>query len=88
VIWTINFSEIALKQLKKLDKQVAKRIIEFLEKRISVVDDPTQQAKALAYHKSGLWRYRVGDYRVICQINNETITILVLEIGHRKDIYA
>jgi mRNA interferase RelE/StbE len=87
VSWTINFSEVALKQLKKLDKQIAKRIIDYLEKRICIVDDPKQQGKALAYNKSGLWRYRVGDYRIICQINDETITILVLEIGHRKDIY-
>jgi mRNA interferase RelE/StbE len=85
--WTINFSEIALKQLKRLDKQRAKRIIDYLEKRISTVNDPKQQGKSLAYNKSGLWRYRVGDYRIICQINDETITILILEIGHRKDIY-
>lgn len=85
--WTINFSEVALKQLKKLDKQATIRIIDYLEKRISITEDPKQQGKALAYNKSGLWRYRVGDYRVICQIDDKTITILVLEIGHRKDIY-
>jgi mRNA interferase RelE/StbE len=87
VSWTINFSEVALKQLKKLDKQVTKRIIDYLENRISTAEDPKLQGKALSYNKSGLWRYRVGDYRVICQINDETITILVLGIGHRKDIY-
>jgi mRNA interferase RelE/StbE len=87
VTWTINFTEVALKQLKKLDKQTTKRIIDYLEKRISTAEEPKQQGKAFAHNKSGLWRYRVGDYRVICQINDETITILVLEIGHRKDIY-
>lgn len=85
--WTINFSEVALKQLKSLDKQIAKRVIDYLEKRISTAKDPKQQGKALVYNKAGLWRYRVGDYRIICQINDEIITILVLEIGHRKDIY-
>lgn len=85
--WTINFSEVALKQLRKLDKQVTKRIIDYLEKRISTAENPKEQGKALTYNKSGLWRYRIGDYRIICQINDETITILVLEVGHRKDIY-
>jgi len=87
VSWTINFSEVALKQLKKLDKSMAKRIIDYLDKRISTAKNPKQQGKALAYNKAGLWRYRVGDYRIICQINDETITILVLQIGHRKEIY-
>jgi len=87
VTWTINFSEIALKQLKNLDKQITKRIIDYLEKRVSTVKDPKKQGKALVYNKTGLWRYRVGDYRIICHINDETITILVLEIGHRKNIY-
>lgn len=85
--WTINFSEVALKQLKKLDKSMAKRIIDYLDKRVSTAQDPKQQGKALSYNKAGLWRYRVGDYRIICQINDETITILVLQIGHRKEIY-
>ena len=85
--WTINFSEVALKQLKKLDQSMAKRIIDYLDKRVSTARDPKQHGKALAYNKAGLWRYRVGDYRVICQINDETITILVLQIGHRKEIY-
>jgi mRNA interferase RelE/StbE len=87
VSWTISFSEIALKQLKKLDKPVAKRILNYLEKRISTSKDPKQHGKALGYNKSGLWRFRVGDFRLICHLNEENITILVLEIGHRKDIY-
>ena len=60
--------------------------LDYLEKRIPTAGDPKQQGKALTYNKAGIWRYRVSDYRVICQINDETITILVLEIGYRKDI--
>ena len=61
--WTIEFSEIAVKQLKKLDKQTRLRIFDYLENRVCTAEDPKQQGKALAYNKAGLWRYRVGDYR-------------------------
>ncbi len=87
MIWKINFSEVAVKQLRKLDKQVAKRIVDYLADRVSILDDPKKQGKALAYNKAELWRDRVSDYRVICQIDDETITILVIGVGHRKDIY-
>ena len=85
--WTIEFSEVAIKQLKKLDKQTRLRIFDYLEKRICTADDPKQQGKALIHNKAGLWRYRVGDFRVICQVNDKTIRILVLAVGHRKDVY-
>ena len=85
--WTIEFSEVAIKQLKKLDKQTRKRIFDYLKNRVCTTDDPRQQGKALAYNKAGLWRYRLGDYRIICQIKDETITIFVLSVGHRKDVY-
>ena len=85
--WTINFSEIANMQLKKLDKQAATRIIDYLIQRVSTSINPRSQGKALAFNKVGLWRYRVGDYRIVCQINDETIIILVLELGHRKEVY-
>lgn len=85
--WTIEFSEVAIKQLKKLDKQTRLRIFDYLEKRICANDDQRQQGKALIHNKAGLWRYRIGDFRVICQVNDKTITILVLPVGHRKDVY-
>lgn len=84
--WTIEFSEIAIRQLKKLDKQTRLRIFDYLEKRICTKDDPRQQGKALIHNKAGLWRYRVGDFRLICQVHNKTITILVLAVGHRRDV--
>ncbi len=85
--WTIEFSEIAIKQLKKLDKQTRIRIFEYLENRVCAAENPNQQGKALAYNKAALWRYRVGDYRIICQIKDETVTVLVLSVGHRKEVY-
>ena len=87
MIWKIEFSEVAIKQLKKLDKQTRLRIFDYLEKRICTADDPRQQGKALIHNKAGLRRYRGGDFRVICQVNDKTITILVLAVGHRKDVY-
>lgn len=85
--WTIEFSEIAVKQLKKLDKHMRERIFDYLENRVCAADDPRQQGKALAYNKTGLWRYSLGDYRIICQIKDKTITVFVLSVVHRKDIY-
>lgn len=85
--WTIEFSEVVIKQLKKLDKQTRSRILDYLECRICTAEDPRQQGKALIFSKTGLWCYRVGDYRLICQIKDETVTILVLAVGHRREIY-
>lgn len=85
--WTIEFSEVAIKQLKKLDKQTRLRIFDYLENRVRTSEDPRQQGKALVHNKAGLWRYRVGDYRIICQIKDETIIIFILSVGHRKEIY-
>ena len=59
----------------------------FLRKRLEPSSDPRQWGKALQGEKRGLWRYRVGDYRLICDIHDERITILILELGHRKDVY-
>lgn len=85
--WTINVSEGAAKQFKKLDKQITKRITDYLANKISNSINPRQHGKALSHDKIGLWRYRVGDYRIICKIEDESVTILILEVGHRKNIY-
>ncbi len=82
----IEISQTAVRQLKKLDKVVQKRILSFLRK-LGQSNQPRIQGKALKGDKSTLWRYRVNDYRLICHIIDETVTVLVLAIGHRKDIY-
>ncbi|MDO8843841.1 type II toxin-antitoxin system RelE/ParE family toxin [Methylicorpusculum sp.] len=85
--WTVKFSNDAMRDLSKLDKPVQKRIAAFLQERIQPVDNPRASGKALQGSLSGLWRYRVGDYRLLCRIEDDELLILVIEIGHRKEVY-
>ena len=85
--YKIKFSEKALKQLKKLDKHVSSLIIGWLEKNIEGSENPRIHGKGLVENKSGQWRYRIGDYRVICEILDNEVVVLVLEVGHRREIY-
>ena len=87
MVWAIKFSEQSLKQLKKLDKKAQVKIFDYMESRVSTSVNPRQFGKALSYNKVGLWRYRIDDYRVICKIIDAEIVVLVLSIGHRKNIY-
>lgn len=84
--WTIKYSHRAGKTLKELDKPSAKRLIQSLEE-ISALADPRSRGKALTGPLSGLWRYRIGDYRVICDLIDEELVIVALELGHRSSIY-
>lgn len=85
--YKIVFTDRAKKQLKKLDKHTSSLIIGWLEKNIEGTENPRAHGKGLFENKSGQWRYRIGDYRVICEIQEKEIIILVLEIGHRREIY-
>ncbi len=85
--YKLKFTEKAIKQLKKLDKLTATLIVGWLEKNIENCENPRQRGKGLIENRSGQWRYRIGDYRVICEINDREIIVLVLEIGHRNNIY-
>ena len=85
--YRVVFSEKAKKQLKKLDKYVYSLIIGWLEKNIDGSENPRVHGKALKENRVGQWRYRIGDYRVICEIKDKEIIVLVLEVGHRKEIY-
>lgn len=85
--WKIEYADSVLKQLKKLDKHAAKQIVDYLEKKIGSLDDPTTAGKPLSGTLATFWRYRVGDYRVICHLEKESITVLVLRVSHRKDAY-
>ena len=84
--WIIEVKGRAAKSIIGLDKPVRSRITGFL-KQLETTDNPRTQGKALSGQYAGLWRYRVGDYRLICRIKDKEIIILVLDIGHRKDIY-
>jgi mRNA interferase RelE/StbE len=86
--WIIKYIESSSKQLKKLDKQTALRVIDFMDERVASLTDPRSLGKNLKGPKMGeYWRYRVGDIRVICNILDGQITVLVIEIGNRRDVY-
>jgi mRNA interferase RelE/StbE len=85
--WTIEYAETAKKQLRKLDKLAARRILDFMDERIAPSDDPRTFGKALKGSLGDLWRYRVGDYRVLCDIQDGVLTVLVLQIGNRREVY-
>jgi mRNA interferase RelE/StbE len=85
--WTIEYAETAKRQLRKLDKVVARRIVDFMDKRVAPNDDARALGKALKGSLGDLWRYRVGDYRVLCNIQDGVLTVLVLQIGNRRDVY-
>ena len=85
--YKIVFSEKAKKQLKKLDKHIAALIIGWLEKNIDGAENPRIHGKGLTENRAGEWRYRIGDYRVICEIQDEKVIVLVLDVGHRREIY-
>lgn len=86
--WQIVFDGGALKELQKLDRPVKLRIIDFLENRLAVADNPRNLGAALRGSKLGeFWKYRVGDYRIIAKIHDAEILITVLRIGSRKEVY-
>ena len=86
--WTIEIDKAAKKELAKLDKSVANRILRFLAERIATDENPRRFGEPLSENLTGLWRYRVGDYRVIAEIQDDVVAILVLQIGHRRKIYG
>ena len=86
--WRVEFEDAALKELAKLDKPVARRILAFLRERVAVLDDPRSVGEALKGSRLGdFWKYRVGDYRVIAHIEDGALLILVLEVGNRREVY-
>lgn len=85
--WRIELTGEARRQLKKLDHTEAKRIRDYLRQRIEPLEDPRQVGKALKGRFSDLWRYRVGDYRLVCELRDQVLVVLVIRIGHRKEVY-
>lgn len=85
--WKIKYLKSIQKEIKKLTKKDQNKIWEYLEKNIAELDDPRSQGKALKGALSEFWRYRVGSYRIIAQIEDMTVTVLVVRVGHRKDVY-
>ena len=87
MIYKIKFSDIAVKQLEKLDKISRRRILRYIKETISHLDNPRMLGKLLKGNLGGLWRYRVGDYRIICKIQDDKFLVCVVQIGHRRSVY-
>lgn len=85
--YKLVISDDVMKQLKKMDKHVGLMLAKDMKKRLDCLSNPRQIGKALTGNLKGLWRYRMGNYRVICDIIDDQLLVLALEIGHRKDIY-
>ncbi len=85
--WKVEISPGAIKQLNKLDAQHARRILTFLKERVSPSDDPRFSGKALKGDLGDYWRYRVGNYRILCHIKDASLVVLVFRVGDRKNVY-
>lgn len=88
MVWKVEFDRAAERELDKIDPQAARRILLFLFDRVATLDDPRGMGEALKGSKLGsFWKYRVGDYRVICSIEDGELRILIVRLGNRKEVY-
>ena len=85
--WRIEYTDTARTQLRKLDRDTARRIINYMDERVAVLDDPRSVGQALTGPLGGLWRYRVGNCRVICDIQDDALRVLVVRVGRRDRVY-
>ena len=85
--WAVELAESAANALDKLDPTTQQRIWRFLRGRLSATDNPRQSGKALTGRYAGLWRYRVGDYRLVCRLEDARLVVVVVKIGHRSEVY-
>ncbi len=84
----VEFDPDAVKDLKKLDRPVQQRLVDFLKTRVATLDNPRSIGEALSGAKLGnYWKYRVGDWRIICDIQDHRIVVRVLRIGNRRELY-
>lgn len=84
--WTIKFTRSFQKDVRKLDKQLQRKLKSFFDE-LEATENPRQKGKALTRNLSGLWRYRIEDFRIICEIKDDELIILTLKIGHRSKVY-
>jgi len=85
--WTVEWDERAVRDAKKLGHEARRRIVTYMRERIATSEDPRRFGKPLLAEKAGLWRYRVGDYRIVCRIEDDRVVVLILAVGHRSKIY-
>ncbi len=87
LVYKVEYSQEAIKQIKKLDKQISMRILTWLDQRIVNCENPRLWGEALVGEFSGFWKYRIGTFRLICEIQDDRLIVVVVELGHRKEIY-
>ena len=86
--WRVEWDERAVKELKSFDPQVQRTILKYIRQKFYETDvDPRVYGKPLVFNKKGLWRFRIGDCRLICLINDQKVTITIVSVGHRKNVY-
>ena len=85
--WAIDYTDTAKAQLRKLDRPIARRILDYMDERVAPLENPRSTGKALSGPLGTLWRYRVGDYRVICDIEDGALRVLVVQLGNRREVY-
>jgi len=85
--WTVEISDVAERQLRKLDRQIHKCILDWLDDRLEGCKNPRHFGEPLKGDHAGFWRYRIGNYRVLCEIQDQYVVVLVLTIGLRKQVY-
>ena len=86
--WKVEFDDRAAKELRKLNPQIQGEILTYLRKRIATAENPRRFGKSLSAGLGGLWRYRIRDYRLICSISDRELTVVILRVGHRRNIYS
>jgi len=85
--WNVEFGATARRQLTKLDRQWQAAILDYLEDRVAPLDNPRNRGKPLVGDRKGLWRYRVGGYRVLCELRDKELIVLVVVVAHRRQVY-
>jgi mRNA interferase RelE/StbE len=85
--YSVELSERFTKEFRKLDKYTQRMIRAWINKNLVDCTDPRQHGKGLTANRGGQWRYRIGDYRLICEINDNELIILALSVGHRREVY-
>jgi len=85
--WTVEYDPRAIGDLNRLSREVKADIVRYLEDRVAQAADPRDYGRPLRHERFGLWRYRVRDYRIICHLRDDVLTVLVVGVGHRRDVY-
>ena len=85
--WNVEYDPEALRDLKKLDRAIQREILDYMDNRVAKANSPRDFGKALLHSRFGLWRYRVRDYRIVCELRDSRLVVLVVGVGHRSRIY-